>query len=112
MLWSPLLLPDAQVPLIEGFRLNILALLTVEVRQSIERSGHIGMLGSQLLLVDVQYSLVEWLGFCITALLTVEVRQRICVPCGVEMLGSLRLFTHRIGLHSERFGFVIAGALG
>src|SRR5437016_10280669 len=62
MLRSQLLLPDAQGPLVEGLGLRILALLSVEVRQSMERGGHIRMVGSQLLLPNVQGALVEGLG--------------------------------------------------
>ena len=69
MLWSQVLLPDAQGSLVERLGLCILALLFVEVRQSIERIGYIGMLRSQLLLPDLQGTLVERLGLGILALL-------------------------------------------
>jgi hypothetical protein len=58
--------------MVERFGFSKLALLSVEVRQSMKRIGHIRMLWPQLLLPDGKRPQEERFGFSKPALLSVE----------------------------------------
>src|SRR5436305_687868 len=89
MFWAELLLPDAQGSLVERLGLRVLALTVVEVRQSVERTGYMRMLGSELQLPDTQGSLVERLGFAIPGMF-VEVAchpmEQVCCLLGAQIM--------------------------
>src|SRR5438552_4154872 len=82
------LLSDAQCPLVEWLGFLIPPLLRVEVRQSIQRNGRLGMRLSSLLLPNMQRSLGEQFGFPILPLLVIELRQSIQHNSHLEMFWS------------------------
>ncbi len=86
MLWPRLLLPDAQRLLIQGLRLLMLALLLVEVRQSLKRFSRIEMLCFQTLLSDCERSLIQQFRLLVPVLMPIEFRQSIHRIGGVRTL--------------------------
>jgi len=98
---------NGQRSLIERFRLCISALVSIEIRQTGERKGQMGVVSSHGLLPDVQRSLIERFGFCVLALLSVqsgEIFKRVSYN---RMLRTQRLLPDGERPLTQRFGLIV-----
>ena len=72
MVLTKMLFSNGEHVQIEWFCLRIFALLSVEVRQTVERGRDIGMIRTQNPLPDLQCLLIEW--FCLDILTSIRVK--------------------------------------